>query len=437
MGDAAKVYAPLAVLVIVGFAVAAYFIRPAPPSSITMATGAAGGAYAVFGEHYKTALAVDGVDVRLIETEGSLTNIALLAREEDPVDVAFVQGGIGDDSHQTSIVSLASLYPEPVWLFVRADTAIASTLDLKGIRMAIGIPGSGTGALAVDLLSALGYGPDVVERVPFGGADAAQALIAGDVDAALYVGGESSPVIRDLMMAPGIALVPFRRAETFSRLYSFLAVVTLPEGAIDLTENIPPEPVTLLATTANLLARDDLHPAIQSLLLQAARRIHGGGGLFSEPGEFPSTRYVDFPLSTEAERYFQRGPGFLQRYLPFWAANLVQRLLVLLIPLLTLLLPLLRVAPPLYQWRVRRRIYKWYQNVRETEAAARGDASDAAKARAVATLDALQEEVGALKVPLGYAEQLFQLRLHIQFVRRLIGEGPLDAAAEPTPNPSG
>jgi TRAP transporter TAXI family solute receptor len=430
MGDAFKIYAPLVLVIIAGFAVAAYFIRPAPPSSIRMATGAPGGAYAAFGQKFKAALAVDGIDVELVETSGSLDNLQRLTNDDDTVDVAFLQGGIGNKKDHPNLVSLASLYPEPLWLFVRADKRPSPSRGLAGLRIAIGAEGSGTSVLIEELLSKL-YDDGALERVFLGGQAASAALLAGDINAAAYVGG-ITPVIRKLMTTPGIDLIPFPRTETFPRLYHFLLVETLPAGLVDLKKLIPPKVVTLLATTANLVTRDDLHPAVASLLLQAASRIHGGGDLFSAPGEFPSIRYVDFPISADAARYFEKGPGFLQRYLPFWAANLVQRLIVLLIPIATLLLPFLRFAPPFLQWRVRRRIYKWYENVRDVEAAARADNSEAGRARVLATLDLLQAEVGALDVPLGYTDQLYQLRLHIQFVRQLIENGELATDAQST-----
>ena len=393
MRDAFKLYIPLVLVVIAGFAIAAHFIRPAPPSSIRMATGAPGGAYAAFGAQYKAALAADGIDVELIETSGSLDNLRLLGNDADKIDVAFLQGGIGNRKDHPDLVSLASLYPEPLWLFVRANKRPSPSRGLAGFRIAVGAKGSGTGVLVEELLS-LSYTDDALERVYLGGAAAAKALLAGKVDAATYVGGKTS-VIQDLMTSPGIDLVPFPRTETFPRLYHFLSVETLPEGIIDLKKNLPPRLVTLLATNANLVAHEDLHPAIASLLLRAAHKIHGGGGLFAAPGEFPSMRFVDFPISDDAARYFEKGPSFLQRYLPFWAANLVQRLIVLLIPIVTLLLPLVRFAPPFLRWRVRRRIYKWYENVRAAEAAGRADLSDAERAGVLETLDGLQAEVGA------------------------------------------
>lgn len=425
MWDALKVYGPFALLVIAGFAVAAHFIKPAPPSKIRMATGSPGGVYASMGEKYRKALAADGIDVELVQTNGSMSNLVLLTTEKDGVDVAFMQGGIGSKVDATELVSLGSLYQEALWVLARTDRLPLDTRDLKGYRLAIGAEGSGSSVLANDILTTMGMDEDAVVRVFLGGKDAAEALLRGDVDSVVYVSGGDSTTIRQLMASPGIELRPFYRAEAYARLYKFLSVVTLPEGIIDFRRNIPPETVTMLATTASLVAREDLHPAIQSLLLRAARRIHDPGGLFSEPGEFPSPRFTDFPLSDEAQRYYQKGPSFLDRYLPFWAANLVQRLIVLLIPLVTLLLPFFKFAPPLYQWRVRRRIYKWYENVRGIELKARSAASGEGHAQAIAELDGLQSEVGKIKVPLSYSDQLFALRLHIQFVRNLIESGEL------------
>jgi uncharacterized protein len=420
-----KSYLPFVLVVLAGFAVAAYFVRPAPPSNIRMATGAPGGTYAALGKQYKAALAVDGIEVELVESSGSLDNLQRLTNDDDRVDIAFLQGGIGNKDDHPNLVSLASLYPEPLWLFVRVDKRPSPSRGLTGFRIAIGAKGSGTSDLVRNLLS-MSYDDDALERYYLGGEQAAKALVAGDIDAAAFVGGYA-PVIRELVTTPGIELAALPHTEAFSRLYHFLSVETLPEGIIDPRQNIPPGTVSLLATTANLVAHDNLHPAIASLLLQAARKIHGGGGLFSAPGEFPSPRYADFPVSDDAARYFENGPGFLHQYLPFWAANLVQRLIVLLIPIATVLLPFVRFAPPFLRWRVRRRIYRWYENVRVAEAAARAETSDVERARILEILYELQAEVGGIEVPLGYTDQLYQLRLHIRFVRQLIENRELTA----------
>ncbi len=430
MWDALKVYGPFALLVIAGFWVAAHFIQPAPPSKIRMATGSPGGVYASMGEKYRQALAANGIDVELVETNGSMANLVLLTSEQDGVDVAFMQGGIGSQVETPDLVSLGSLYPEALWVFARKDRVPPNPRDLDGYRLAIGEEGSGSAVLADDVLTTMGMDEDSVERVFIGGQDAASALLRGDVDGAVYVMGGESSTIRELMLAPEIELRPFGRAATLARLYDFLAEVTLPQGIIDLRRNIPAETVTMLATTAALVAREDLHPAIQSLLLRAAKRIHDPGGLFADPGEFPSPRYVDFPLSDEARRYYEKGPSFLDRYLPFWAANLVQRLIVLLIPLVTLLIPFFKFGPPLYQWQIRRRIYKWYDNVRAIENTARAATSDEERGECVADLDKVQSEAGRIKVPLSYTDQLFALRLHVQFVRNMITNGEIPATAQ-------
>jgi len=263
-----------------------------------------------------------------------------------------------------------------------------------------------------------------------GGAAAAEALAAGALDAAVFVTAKYRPLLSDLLATPGVWLMSFERAAAYGRRYRHLAVVTLPEGAIDLAANLPGDDVQLLSPLATLVARDDVHPALMDLMLRAASEIHGGPGLFEEPGQFPSPRNVDFPLSPAAERYFRSGLPFLHRVLPFWAASLVERLWVLLLPALTLLIPLLRIAPPTYRWQVRRRIIRWYRDLRRLEADLQGaaEAGDAAaQGEALAALERLQVETGQIAVPLSYANDLYNLRLHIEFVRRRFGQAEPEA----------
>jgi len=262
-----------------------------------------------------------------------------------------------------------------------------------------------------------------------GGRAAAAALVAGEVDAAAFVTAKYRPLLSDLLARPEIRLLSFGRAAAYQRRYRYLAAVSLPEGAIDLAADLPADDIMLLSPLATLVARDDVHPALIDLVLRAASEIHGGPGLFEEPGEFPSPNNVDFPLSDEAERYFQSGLPFLRRVLPFWAATLVERLWVLLLPALTLLIPLLRIAPPTYRWQVRRRIVRWYRELRrlEEELQAATEAGDRGALRAsLAEVDRLQVEIGRISVPLAYADDLYNLRLHTEFVHRRFAAAQAD-----------
>ena len=231
------------------------------------------------------------------------------------------------------------------------------------------------------------------------------------------VAAPEAPLVQQLLHRQDIQLMSFARAAAYIRMHHFLSTVTLHEGVIDLQANIPPRDTVLLAATANLVTHDDFHPALVSLLLQAATSVQGAGGLFENPGVFPNSNNLEFVLNDDAHRFYKHGPPFLQRYLPFWTANLIDRLKVMLVPLLTLLLPLIKIMPPALRWRARKKIYRWYRELQalDTEEPAKhaGENMEILLQR----LDDLEEEVRKVSVPLSYADELYSLRLHIGLVR--------------------
>jgi uncharacterized protein len=226
-----------------------------------------------------------------------------------------------------------------------------------------------------------------------------------------------SSIIQLLMTHEGIELMSFERAEAYTRIHRFLSSVTLPEGVIDLKSNIPDHDIILLASTTNLVIRKDLHPALIDLFLQAAGEIHGKGGIFETTDQFPSQKYLDFPLHKEARRFFKSGPPFLQRYLPFWAASLIDRLKVMLIPLITLLIPLFKIIPPSYRWRVRYRIFHWYRGLIAIDQEVGQIDTEKQYDALLSELKRIDKEVMQTNVPLSYAAELYSLRLHIAYVR--------------------
>ena len=278
-------------------------------------------------------------------------------------DLAFVQGGTGAAADAGTLTSLGSLYYEPLWVFYRSEQTLTRLSELQDKRIAIGEHGSGTHAIASLLLADnfIDTGADNIQ--PIGGARAAQALLQGQYRRPVpgrrtgCAAGAATAARQD------IRLMSFARATAYTRMHPFLSAVTLPEGVIDLQANIPPRDTVLLAATANLVAHEDFHPALVSLLLQAATSVHECGGLFEKPGAFPNSDNLEFPLDDDARRFYKHGPPFLQRYLPFWTASLIDRLKVMLVPLLTLLLPLGKIMPPTYRWRVRKKIYRWYREL--------------------------------------------------------------------------
>jgi len=419
--DWLKVYGLALALVTAAFVVAYQFVEPAPPSRIVMASGAVGGAYRAHAERYRELLARDDITVEIRGTAGSMENLALLDDPASGVDVAFVQAGTGVSADRPDLRGLASLYFEPLWMFHRADAPVARIADLRGRAVAAGMPGSGTRSLLERLYRANGLPTDLPLLAPLTGEAAIAALIDGRVDALFTVAGARAEIVQVLLRTPGIALASFEQAEAYRRHMRFLSPITLPRGAADLAADLPPRDVTLLAPAATLVAREDLHPALVGLLMRAATEIHREGGLFEEPDQFPTDRYVDFPMNDTAERYLKSGPSWLQRWLPFWAATLADRLLVMLIPLLTLALPLARILPPVYQWRIRSRIYRWYKRVSDVDLRARG--ADAGELPSLhRELDAIDREVSRISVPASYADQLYHLRMHIDLVRHRMGE---------------
>jgi TRAP-type uncharacterized transport system substrate-binding protein len=383
-----------------------------------MATGGVEGAYHGFARRYAEFLAREGITLELRPTAGSVENLGLLRGGE--VSLALVQGGIEDGLGEPGLLSLGSLYYEPLWLFHRRDRGLNQLSGLTGLRVAVGRQGSGTRALVTRLLRDNGV-TDAGSWMDVGGQDGADALLAGRIDAAFFVMSPQSDLIGELLRHPDLAPMDFVRAEAYTRRYRFLNSLNLPEGVVDLAANIPESSVRLLAPTANLVVHPDLHPAIIDLMLQAASEVHRGGGWFEGQDEFPMPGLLAFPLSKEADRYYKHGPPFLQRFLPFWAASLVDRLKVMLLPLLVLMLPLLKVMPPIYTWRMRARVYRWYDELERAEQRLAFGDRDLDWVRG--ELDRIEAEVQRVKVPLSFTDQLYHLRQHIDLVRRQQGLG--------------
>lgn len=250
----------------------------------------------------------------------------------------------------------------------------------------------------------------------------------GKLDIAFLIGAPESPLIRSLF-GSSLHIVSLAQSEAIARYFPTLTPLVLPQGAVDLADGKPSHDVRLLAATSMLVARDDLHPALVSLLLEAATEVHGGPGLFQQRGEFPSAKVQDFPISEQASRWFKSGRPFLQRYLPFWLANLFERLLVIIVPIVALMIPLMRIVPALYSWRVRSKVFRWYGEVKALEVRAlEGHGDEGIKREEAMRLEEIERAVGALKIPLSFYHEVHLLRAHIDMVRRHLG---VDIATPP------
>jgi len=410
-------------VVIILLGAGAFIVETLPPRTIVMATGAEGGANYEMGIRYREILAQSGVKLQLLPTSGGLENLARLRDPKSGVGVGFTQGGTTNKKESSELESLGTVFYEPLWLFYRSDIG-GGIQALHGRRISIGPEGSGTRALALELVKRMKLADSLGELLGFTPQVAGEKLIAGDIDAAFIVTAWDSPIVQRLITAEGIELASFPRADAYVALYPFLNKLMLPAGVGDLATNRPPADVALLATKASLAVRADLHPAIQYLLLNAALQIHSQPEIFQKAGQFPAAESIDLPLSGEAQRFYKSGRPFLQRYLPFWIATLVERVLVILLPMAALLYPLFKFLPQIYDWIIRLRIMRLYDEMRliesEMEAQGRGHDADAM----IAKLDQLDERANGLRLPRVYASMLYTLRMHINLVRGRLGMSP-------------
>ena len=408
----------------IGFVVAYQFVKPAPPSRIVISTGSESGAYYQFAKRYAAILARDGIELEVRSSAGSLENIARLKAGE--VDVGFVQGGViippeNDEEDDSGLLSLGSLFYEPVWVFYRGERKIDRLTDLHGKRIAIGQEGSGVRQLAQQLLAANEI-PTGDHLVPLSGLKAAEELQQGRIDAAFIIAAERAPVIQQLLRAKGVKVMSFSQSQAYQRRFPFLTKLTFPHGVADLVRDLPPEDIKLLAPTANLVISEDFHPALRILLLQAASEVHGKSGFFQDAGEFPAYKDQMLPLASEAERFFKSGAPFLQRYLPFWLAVLADRLVVLLVPLFALMIPLLKVAPAVYNWRIRSKVFRCYGALRFLEDELKNHFEPQRLKEYRDRLDALDDEASQLRVPLTFTDLVYTLREHVNLVRGILAK---------------
>jgi TRAP transporter TAXI family solute receptor len=395
------------------------YVDPLPPSKVTIASGGPNGAYYGYAEQYAAYFAKQGFELEVLQTKGSMDNLSRMAEPESTVAAALMQGGITTPEAHPDLESLGSLYYEPVWLFHRKGLKFKGLSGLKGRRIAVGADGSGTAHLVRTLLEENGVTDETATLLPEGAGSASEKLLKGEIDALFTIAGINSAVVQKLAAETRkVTLHSFDRAETYARTHHYLTKLTLPPGGLDLINDLPGEEVTLIAPAANLVVREDLHAAIKYLFLLAADEAHGKGDMFARPGQFPNSDAALFPLGDEAKSFHKNGPPFLMRYLPFQIAITVERLKILLIPLLTLLFPLFKITPPAYRWQIRRRIFKWYKQLKrlDTKAYELTDKEEARKM--LRQLVAMDKMVLETSVPLSYTDYIYSLRLHIRMIQQ-------------------
>jgi TRAP-type uncharacterized transport system substrate-binding protein len=432
--DLAEGIWPIVVLTLIAFALTLHFVSPAPPHEITMSTGPKGSTFAKIGERYQSVLARDGIRVTLMNSEGSLENLKRLTGIGPQVDIALVQSGMTADGNNGGLISLGSMFYEPVRIFYRGTGDLERLSQLRGQRIAVGPEGSGVRVLALALLAANEIAPGgPTQLVDLEGAAATQALLAGRVDAIVLTGDSASyDVVRQLLHADGIRMFNFVRADAYVRRFPYLSKLLVPEGAFDLGEDLPRNDVNMLAPTVELVAHAKLHPAIIDMLLGAAFEVHSRASVLQTAGQFPNANAYLFPISDEALRYYRTGnKSLLYRFLPFWLASLLNRALVVLLPVIVVLIPGLRLLPQLYRWRINRRIHHRYSELMALERETLEHSSPQERDALMARLAHIEKRVIGGRIPGSHAEQLYHLREHIEFVRE-----NLERSAHAVPAPA-
>ena len=430
--DLAMTLGPALLLSAAALMLALHFVRPAPPTSLSISSGPEGSTYRAMAEKYRDILALNGITLKILPSEGSLDNLRQLTDDDSEADVGFVPSGFSAGTDISDLVSLGSVFYQPLTIFYRSPKPLVRLSELKGRRIAIGDAGSGTRFLALALLKANGIEPGGKTPLePLEGAAAMRALIAHKVDAIFLTGDSVAPAtISQLLHAPGISLYAFPQADAYVRRFRYLSKLEIPAGAFDLGENLPKTPINMLAPTVELVARWDLHPALSDLLIEAAREVNGPATLLQNAGEFPAPLQHDFPIGKNATRYYQAGKGFAYRHLPFWLASLLDRTLLVLVPLLVIVIPGLRLVPSLYIWRVKNRIYSRYGDLMALERATLEPMNPEQREALIQRLEEIERAVIAIRMHGAFADQFYVLRQHILFVRaQLMPAAPPPAAA--------
>ena len=397
---------------------AVLFLKSAPPNTLTITSGPEGSLFRTNAEKYRVILARNGVTLKMLPSQGSLENLERLQDARFRVDVGFVQGGVTNANSLDKLVSLGSIAYQPLLIFYRGTTTVELLSGLSGKKLSIGPVGSGTHALALALLMTNGIqpgGPTTLMQLD--AESAAKALVAGEVDAVFLMGDSASPqIMGKLLRTAEIQLLSFSQADGYVRRIPYLNKLDLPVGSIDLGKNIPARDIHLIGPTVELVARENLHPALSDILLETAREVHGRASLIQRRGEFPAPLEHDFRISPEATRYYKSGKSFFYRHLPFWLAGLVNRILAVAVPLVVLLIPGFRTIPALFRLRVKLRLYRWYRALLLVERDLFADAA-VKREESLRRLDDIEAAVNKMKVPASFADQFYALRGHIGFVR--------------------
>ncbi len=412
-------------LVLAAIAAAAYLwacVWPMPPTRLSISTAQADGAYYLHAQRYAEKFAQRGVTLDILDSAGSEENLRRLRQPAAPADLALVQGGFGylgasfEGRDRSRVQTLANVDVEPVWLFSR-NREIDSLNQLQGLRLAIGPEGSGHRKVALKLLEQARVGDNQLSLSPLTGSAAVQAMRQGAVDAVLMVVAPESAALQNMLSVPGIQIANLKKSAAITERNPYLESRLLAMGTLD--TRLPPRDSTLLTTSTSLVAREDLHPALQRLAIAVAMEVHAAGGLFHRAGDFPSLRRVDFPTSPQTRDTLAHGLPWLEQVLPFWWAQLAGRILLICLPLLLLAACLMRLIPAYLRWMLESRVNRWYGELKFIENdLSRQELTGLELAKFLQRLNSIDRTLLAFATPKDLIARCYMLHQHIEFVRQ-------------------
>jgi len=409
----------LAIGALIASVLITYFLIPKLPDTLKIAAGQPGSYFYKTAEIYKTYLAKHGVGLEIIQTKGAADSLALL--NDNKVDLAFAHGGLTTKKESPDLVSLGSISYEPLWVFQRKNTKTLTDISqLKGMKVATGEKGTGVEVIASKIFNAEGVNEGNTTILYMDMKEAAERLIQGNIDAAVFMDPPESEIIREFFSSSKINEVSLQDSEALRRRFRYLHVIKIPPSGIDLALEQPHSELLTIASTAYVATNKKLDAALQYLMLSIIDEVHHNPTLISDENEFPSDKDVDLPLSQDADIYYTKGKPFLQQYLPFQVASLLERLIKVLLPLLLVVGPIFAYAPAVYNWHFRRKLEKRYKSLVEIEEQLANNHSNKSATEFELMLSDVEKKLNNEKIPSTFTNQVFILREHIELVQRKI-----------------
>lgn len=411
-------------------------LKPATQGKIIVTAGAPGGIYYNYAERYAQILKREGITLDIRPSTGSVENFQRLRDDNSEFEVGFIQSGTGTAEQAPGIQTIAAISYEPIWVFYRGNASYDRLSQLRGKRISLGLPGSGLRIVANDLLTENNINTNNSTLLELNANDAYQQLRDGSIDAAFFIGRADSKVIHTLLES-SMRLMSFSQADALVQKFPSLSKIVYPRGATSLVNDQPPQDITLLAATAMLVSKESLHPALAYLLLDAANIIHNAPDFFTPRNYFPNQNIEDFTIADETRRYFKSGKPFLQRYLPFWLANFIERRFTILLPFIAVLFGMAQAVPRLYDASMKKRLVVWYKEIHllEEEIWNTHDASQAKLDQWHAEIEEIDANANQIDIPQRYYGDVYALKQAIRVVRDRIREAAHQRVAAITPSP--